>query len=329
MEFDIELGESKSLEKPSETFTIKFDKEVQRQIDRYAATDTNTELGGVLLGKMEERTNGQTLIVSGMLAAENTTADKTSLTFTHDTWDKIHQDKEAFFPEENIVGWFHTHPGFGIFLSKYDLFIHENFFNLPWQIAYVVDPIQKKCGFYRWDQGRIAATDYTSFSSQKLVVSSSDKPVKEKSINEKSVVEKPIKEYAAKEKKLIAALSISIALLLVTNIHRLDSNASIDKEMSESQDEKIIGLHEIIHDYQTNVEELQKQVSQLEKQVENYTEERLFFYTVQTGDSLWSISRQFYDNPFEYQYLMRLNHLEDPDSLEIGQRLLLYHPMGE
>ncbi|SDY52193.1 LysM peptidoglycan-binding domain-containing protein [Tindallia californiensis] len=329
MEFEIELGESKSLEKPSDRFVIKFDKEVQRQIDRYATTDTNRELGGVLLGKVEERAEGQTLFVSGMLTAEKTTADRTSLTFTHDTWAQIHQDKEAFFPEEKIVGWFHTHPGFGIFLSKYDLFIHENFFNLPWQIAYVVDPVQKKCGFYRWEQDRIVATDYTSFSSQKLMVSKAEKPIKDNSISQKSTVEEPMKKYATKEKKLIAALSISIALLLVTNMHRLDSDASVDKAMNEPQDEKIKGLHEVIRDYQTDIEEIQKKVSQLEKQVESYTEDRLFFYTVQEGDNLWSISRQFYDNPFEYQYLMRLNHLENPDSLEIGQRLLLYHPMGE
>ena len=35
---------------------------------------------------------------------------------------------EANFPTESLVGWQHTHPGFGIFLSGYDLFIHRNFF---------------------------------------------------------------------------------------------------------------------------------------------------------------------------------------------------------
>ncbi len=31
-------------------------------------------------------------------------------------------------PNIDIVGWYHTHPSFGIFLSHHDLFIHQNFF---------------------------------------------------------------------------------------------------------------------------------------------------------------------------------------------------------
>ena len=31
------------------------------------------------------------------------------------------------FPECDIVGWYHTHPSFGIFLSHHDLFIHQQF----------------------------------------------------------------------------------------------------------------------------------------------------------------------------------------------------------
>jgi len=39
----------------------------------------------------------------------------------HREIDKKHRDKK-------IVGWIHTHPDFGIFLSEYDKFIQQNFF---------------------------------------------------------------------------------------------------------------------------------------------------------------------------------------------------------
>ena len=48
------------------------------------------------------------------------------------------------------MGWYHTHPDFGIFLSSHDLFIHRNFFDQPLQVAYVVDPIRQTRGFFRW-----------------------------------------------------------------------------------------------------------------------------------------------------------------------------------
>ena len=34
-----------------------------------------------------------------------------------------------------IVGWYHTHPGFGVEFSEMDLFIQQNFFGGPAQIA--------------------------------------------------------------------------------------------------------------------------------------------------------------------------------------------------
>ena len=58
-----------------------------------------------------------------------------------------------FIPDLDIVGWYHTHPDFGIFLSSHDLFIHRNFFDQPLQVAYVVDPIRQTRGFFRWRDG--------------------------------------------------------------------------------------------------------------------------------------------------------------------------------
>jgi hypothetical protein len=39
------------------------------------------------------------------------------------------------------VGWYHTHPGFGVEFSEMDLFIQRNFFSGPTQIALVTDPL--------------------------------------------------------------------------------------------------------------------------------------------------------------------------------------------
>jgi proteasome lid subunit RPN8/RPN11 len=51
-----------------------------------------------------------------------------------------------------MVGWYHTHPGFGIFLSGMDLFIHQNFFTQIWHVAYVLDPRARTSGFFCWDR---------------------------------------------------------------------------------------------------------------------------------------------------------------------------------
>jgi proteasome lid subunit RPN8/RPN11 len=53
------------------------------------------------------------------------------------------------------VGWHHTHPGYGIFLSGYDQFIHNNFFNVPGMFALVVDPRAESLGFFQLKAGGI------------------------------------------------------------------------------------------------------------------------------------------------------------------------------
>ena len=44
-------------------------------------------------------------------------------------------------------------PASGSFLSHHDLFIHQQFFAQPLQVAYVVDPINQTRGFFQWRDG--------------------------------------------------------------------------------------------------------------------------------------------------------------------------------
>jgi proteasome lid subunit RPN8/RPN11 len=49
------------------------------------------------------------------------------------------------------VGWYHSHPGLGVFLSEQDRFIHKSFFgDEPWYIAVVFDPASGERGVFVW-----------------------------------------------------------------------------------------------------------------------------------------------------------------------------------
>jgi proteasome lid subunit RPN8/RPN11 len=89
------------------------------------------------------------------LPATETRSAVSSLTFTHDTWAALHREAETRFPDDLVLGWHHTHPGFGIFLSPHDLFIHRHFFREPWQVALVVDPRRCEFGFFQWRAGQV------------------------------------------------------------------------------------------------------------------------------------------------------------------------------
>lgn len=134
---------------------VYIKQDVYKALEKYASSDTTRELGTIILGDYSEKLGKMHAIISDFIYAKYTDASASTLTFTHETWDYIHKEHDANYPDKKIVGWQHTHPGYGIFLSNYDMFIQENFFNIPFQVAYVIDPVQHLRGFFQWKNGKV------------------------------------------------------------------------------------------------------------------------------------------------------------------------------
>lgn len=115
---------------------------------------TSVELCGVLVGSTCRDDAGPYLTITGSIRGKDTRNEGAQVTFTHETWDHIHKEMESRFQNSTIVGWYHTHPGFGIFLSDMDKFIQDYFFNQPFQVALVIDPISSKEGLFAWIDGK-------------------------------------------------------------------------------------------------------------------------------------------------------------------------------
>ena len=130
---------------------IFVDKAACEDIETHAREDTDNEVGGVLLGKQYEGRGGPFVLIVKALPAKHVEHSGTHLKFTHETWETLSREKDAVAPELDIVGWYHTHPGLTVFMSSYDRFIHDNFFNRPQDVALVVDPIANDRGFFHWE----------------------------------------------------------------------------------------------------------------------------------------------------------------------------------
>jgi proteasome lid subunit RPN8/RPN11 len=126
-----------------------------KTIHNFTKNKTTNESGGVLVGRVIESFGKTHIVISGFIQAKFCEATPTTLTFTHQTWEHIHKEMDLKYNGFKIVGWIHTHPNFGIFLSEYDKFIQQNFFSDENQVAYVIDPIQNLEGFYYWSNGNI------------------------------------------------------------------------------------------------------------------------------------------------------------------------------
>src|SRR6266849_961553 len=125
---------------------VLVDGEVIRQIHQHARSCSKTEVCGVLIG--DERKNS--VVIEACIAGLNAAQAGTHVTFTQDTWEHIYKTKDKDYPNQRIVGWYHSHPGFGVFLSDHDTFIHKNFFSSPLQVAWVYDPHSDEEGCFGW-----------------------------------------------------------------------------------------------------------------------------------------------------------------------------------
>ncbi len=142
-------------ERVEEDKNIYISQAAYKEIHKFTSNKTSVESGGMLIGNVIEEFGKTNIVIYGFVEAKYSEATPTTLKFTHETWEYVHGEIEEKYEDGKIVGWIHTHPDFGIFLSEYDKFIQENFFNEEYQIAYVVDPIQDIEGFYFWINGRI------------------------------------------------------------------------------------------------------------------------------------------------------------------------------
>lgn len=129
-----------------------LNRRIRGEVYDHVFDNDDHEVGGVLVGRLGP---GSLPVVTGSIAALEAEGKRASVTFTHAAWASIHGALERDFPDQQIVGWYHSHPGFGIFLSNHDRFIHDNFFSDERQIAYVVDPHAGTEGVFHWADGEL------------------------------------------------------------------------------------------------------------------------------------------------------------------------------
>ena len=132
----------------------------------HAQSDLQNETGGWLLGKwrMDRQWNQQYVVIEKILPAPYTRRGPVYLTFTQDSQVAMNETLEQEFSGKELVGWYHTHPGMGVFLSRYDLWLHEHFFPETWKVALVIEPKRNWGGFFiRNSDGEMDPDKYSGF----------------------------------------------------------------------------------------------------------------------------------------------------------------------
>ena len=335
---------------------VYIKQDVYKALEKYASSDTSKELGTILIGDYCEQLGKTHVVISDYIEAKYTDASASTLTFTHETWDYVHKQHDLLYPNKKIIGWQHTHPNYGIFLSNYDLFIQDNFFNMPFQVAYVIDPIQNIRGFFQWKNGK------TEKLKGYYVYDEVGKPIK----IEQKKVDVVQNTKAAPSKVMTVLVSLLCVLTVALGIFAINMNNKYNEQLKlqatisdklEEQEKTISDQKADIDDLQTQllnsvldtsgittaqelitrienneiaIKDQDKILQQLKDLVGSSTEDsedktvRFVAYTVESGDSLSKICQE---HDLDYQanknIILSLNGITDPNSIFVGQVIIL------
>ncbi len=109
------------------------------------------ETTGLLIGVIQEVAGIQTVDVEACYVLQGRDATTVSQTLPAEAWIAAYWAIETHYPDSQLLGWWHTHPGHGVFLSAADWDLHQRKFAAhaaPWATAWVLDPIQLRVGAF-------------------------------------------------------------------------------------------------------------------------------------------------------------------------------------
>lgn len=127
-----------------------------RAMEIHTQSQKDREVGGLLMGDFGTHSDVLFTWVEIALPANKAVGSAGGLSFTPDAILEIDKQRETQYPHLRSVGWYHSHPGFGIFLSGTDLNTHRTVFSEGPFVAIVLDPIHQTNGVFGWMEDNVA-----------------------------------------------------------------------------------------------------------------------------------------------------------------------------
>ncbi|MBI6546657.1 MAG: Mov34/MPN/PAD-1 family protein [Cyanobacteria bacterium NC_groundwater_1444_Ag_S-0.65um_54_12] len=126
---------------PGEPVTVFMTTAALEAARQHGESDCSSEVGGILWGRIYRNASQLVVDIVAALPAHQAIGTAVHLSFTSSAWETVFVGRAELPEDLLIVGWYHTHPGLGTFLSATDLQTQRSCFSQDWQVAIVLDPL--------------------------------------------------------------------------------------------------------------------------------------------------------------------------------------------
>lgn len=371
-------------------------------LNQYTKVSSEEQMA-VLLGKHSIIDEQAVLFISGAIAGKHCEKENGIITLTDKSWDYILAQKEIYFDSLEVVGFALSQPSYGTYLNTNYTNYFMNNFTKPFQVLFIIDPIENVSSFYAHDdQDDLAeCTGYFIYyeknkSMQEYMVQNRTIP-KDKKIQEsltakyKNVTEttekpattwtaqktdttstekmifnkfpqRPLKTSSEQKKVINLLISLCSVLFILTFVMGMGLLQNGDRISLLENDLKILATsykNLLASTKETavfaatnpktitektplqvdggNLDEQTKPVNLLDNTKEEPKQEAVVtppvqniesstvpeFYTVEKGDSLMGISQKFYGTKDRAPDIMKINNLDNPNKIIVGQKIKL------
>lgn len=305
----------------NEHIKIYIERNALAGIEEHLSSDKNNELGGVLTGFNCKLHSGESfIIIKNYIKAGFTNSSVSRLTFTHQTWEQINNELESKFPDEIILGWYHSHPGHSVFLSDYDIFIQKNFFNLEFMVAYVFDPTITQRGFFFWNNDKIEkAKGFYVINNEQLVINNerSEENIAAEEVKFKEIKDnKDIEEEIHVKPKSINNITILVLIINFAVLAFLIYQVFAVKNDIENLSLNSLETEKLKSDYKYLNQKLEDHI--IEGQLDNTGS---IEYIVKDNDNIKSIAYFFLNDSNKYTDILSINNLSNPNQVVKGMKI--------
>ena len=345
----------------SDTPKIYVEDYVDTFLNQICEHTEEVPIGAFLIGHTVRQDEQDCIYVSGALRMTELYFDGKHVGIHREVWEEAQREKEAYFPDGEIIGWCVIQSGGILQLESEMRRVHEQYFNYFGTVlilknpedeqyfAYKYKELMRMSGHYIYYEKNAAMQNYMILERKKIGVTPSedveDKAAKEfRNIVKERIIIQEEKKHTRYMRAVSALLIIAVLGIGVTTINNygkmqalqsaLDGmkNPVVEKEEEPPETEVVETSGEVgeeVPKAETEVTaepegEVTEPVNEETQMITSTMQEMSEdVYIVEAGDTLAKISKKVYGDISHVDAICRMNGLSDGNLIFIGQKLLL------